>query len=333
MTTVGTPSAHPRSHSVGAISEPALGRVCPGPGLPAAMHWARLQTLLSHLPRLQMTWEEKEARELARLLGRRRDPQAGLVRGSLCWDRRGKDASFLFPPAALGRGGRGGGSALPQSQPPIPMIPPLLGWKPPPVGDPEETAPHGIQGPIPPGQPPPQVTPLPARPCACHVHPQPQPWAQSQHSGKTPASPGGFRNQVSLVWTVLSKPGLCSRGPTQLAHRWGSGPRRGGGEGRPLDKGRARRSTGSAPDHRPFLPALEATLQPPRATRLQPRRAATLQPPRAARRSAEQTLLPFNKRVRDIFLKMLMVLANTTREHSGKSCFRSFQCHPVLLAN
>ena len=48
------------------------GGAWPRPGYPAATHWARLHTLLSCLPRLQTTWEEKEARDLARLLGRRR---------------------------------------------------------------------------------------------------------------------------------------------------------------------------------------------------------------------------------------------------------------------
>lgn len=220
------------------------------------------------------------------------------------------------PPTAPGRGGQGSGERPATVSAPRPCDPATARLETSPVGDSVETAPQGIQVPIPPGQPPPQVS-LPAglslrsppAPTAPAVGPEPA-------LGKNPCEPGGFRNQVSLAWTGLSESG--SLPGAQLHQPTGGGPGR-GVEGKDVwwDMGRARQSTGSAPGPHAILPAVEATLQLPQA----------------ARQSAEQTLRPFNKRARDIFVKILMVLVNTTREHSGKSCFRSSQCHPVLLAN
>ena len=87
------------------------------------MHWARLQTLLSHLPRLQTTWKEKEAGELARLLGKRRAPQQASCVGAFAAIKGAQTQAshFLLQP----RGEADGvvGSTLPQSQPPRPCDP------------------------------------------------------------------------------------------------------------------------------------------------------------------------------------------------------------------
>lgn len=197
------------------------------------------------------------------------------------------------------------------------MILPLLGWKLPPVRDLEETAPQGIQGPIPPGQPPPQVT-LPAglslcsppAPTATALSPEPALGKNSRKPGwlQKPGKPG--LDSLVQAWALLLGPNSTGSQAGDQAEAWRRGRTSAG----------TRAELASPQEvpltHTPFLPAGEATLQPPET----------------ARRSAEQTLQPFNKTVRDISLKILMVLVNT-REHSGKLCFRSFQGHPVLLSN
>ena len=204
------------------------------------------------------------------------------------------------------------GSACHSLSPPVPVIPPLFGWKPPPVGDLEETAPQGIQGPIPPGQRPPQlILPaglslrLPPAPTATALGPEPALRKNSCEPGwlQKPGEPG--LDSPVQAWALL--PGPNSTGPQagEEAEAWRRGR---------TSAGTRAELTGRQevpPTRTPFLPAVEATLQPPRA----------------ARWSAEHTLQPFNKQVRDIFLRILMLLVNTTREHSGKSCFRSLQCH------
>ena len=264
MTTVGIPSARPGSHSAGAISEPALGRVCPGPGLPAATHWSRLQTLLSHLPRLQTTWEETEARELARLLSRRRDPQVGLVSGSLCWDRRGKDTTFSFPPAAPGRGGRGGGECLPQSQPPCPCDPATVWLETSPCRRSGGNGPSRHPGPHPTGQRPPQlILPaglslrLPPAPTATALGPEPALRKNSCEPGwlQKPGEPG--LDSPVQAWALL--PGPNSTGPQagEEAEVWRRGR---------TSAGTRAELTGRQevpPTRPPVLPAVEATAGPP----------------------------------------------------------------------
>lgn len=111
------------------------------------------------------------------------------------------------------------GSALPVSGP-VPVILPLLGWTLPPVRDLEETAPQGIQGPIPPGQPPPQVTLLPACPVlttCTHSHSlSPEPAL-----GKNSHGTGGFRNQVSLVWIQSCQAWALLLGPNSTGSQAG----------------------------------------------------------------------------------------------------------------
>ena len=167
-------------------------------------------------------------------------------------------------------------------------------------------------GPHPTGQRPPQlILPaglslrLPPAPTATALGPEPALRKNSCEPGwlQKPGEPG--LDSPVQAWALL--PGPNSTGPQagEEAEAWRRGR---------TSAGTRAELTGRQevpPTRTPFLPAVEATLQPPRA----------------ARWSAEHTLQPFNKRVRDIFLRILMLLVNTTREHSGKSCFRSLQCH------
>ena len=226
-------------HGVGATSEPALG-VVPGPD----------QAIQPPHTGPGCT-PPSPASPGFRQLGRRRKP--GIRQGCPAGGGPHEQASCVE--AYAGTGGaqtpasrvllqprgeadRAVGSALPQSQPPVPVIPPLLSWKPAPVGDSAETAPQGIQGPIPAGQPPPQVTlpaglslRLPPAPTAPALGPEPA-------LGKNPCEPGWLQKPGEPGLDRLVRVQLSSRSLTPSAQRQGTQPRH-GGEGRPVGHGQS----------------------------------------------------------------------------------------------
>lgn len=268
MTTVGIPGSCPGSHSPGAISEPALGR-----GLPwsrPSSHHALGQAANPPLPPPQAPDDlgGEGSRGAGKAAREETGPTAGLVHGSFCCDKRGTDASVSFPPAATGRGRRGGGERPASLSPPVPVILPLLGWTLPPVRDLEETAPQGIQGPIPPGQPPPQVT-LPAglslcsppAPTATALSPEPALGKNSHEPGwlQKPGKPG--LDSLVQAWALLLGPNSTGSQAGDQAEAWRRGRTSAG-----------TRAELAGPQevpltHTPFLPAGEATLQPPETAR------------------------------------------------------------------
>ena len=147
----GAPRTTAVSHGVGAISEPALGGGVPGPD--QAIQPPHIGPGCT---------PSSPASPGFRQLGRRRKP--GIWQGCSAGDGPHEQNSCVG--AYAGTGGaqtpashvllqprgeadRAVGSALPQSQPPVPVILPLLSWKPPPVGDSAETALKASRAPSP----------------------------------------------------------------------------------------------------------------------------------------------------------------------------------------
>lgn len=99
--TTGIPGSCPGSHSPGAISEPALGGVCPVQAFQPPCTGPGLQPSFPP-PQAPDDLEEKEAGELARLLGKRRAPQQASCMGAFAAIRGAQTQALPFPPAATG---------------------------------------------------------------------------------------------------------------------------------------------------------------------------------------------------------------------------------------
>ena len=158
--------------------------------------------------------------------------------GGLCGDRRGTDTSFSCPPAAPGRGRQGSGERPATVSAPRPCDPATAQLETSPCWRFSGNGPQGIQGPVPPGQPPPQVT-LPAG-LSLHLPPAPTAPALGPEPalGKNPCEPGWLQKPGEPGLDRLVRVQLSSRSPAPSAQRRAPRPRR-GGEGRPVGHGQS----------------------------------------------------------------------------------------------